>query len=163
MFSKFLKSSKLILTILFFFIVFGFYQYNTLPKESDPDISLPVIYILLAHKGISPKDSERLLVKPVEKELKNIEGLKKINSTAYQGGGNVVLEFDAGFDSEKAISDTREKVDMIKNKLPSDAEEPRILEVNLLSGPSKNRKMYILKEDLLKNFNMLDDEINENS
>ena len=77
MFNKFLKSSKLILTILFFFIVFGFYQYNTLPKESDPDISLPVIYILLAHKGISPEDSERLLVKPVEKELKNIEGLKK--------------------------------------------------------------------------------------
>ena len=135
MFNKFLKSSKLILTILFFFIVFGFYQYNTLPKESDPDISLPVIYILLAHKGISPEDSERLLVKPVEKELKNIEGLKKINSTAYQGGGNVVLEFDAGFDSEKAISDTREKVDMIKNKLPSDAEEPRIFEVNLSRFP----------------------------
>ena len=135
MFSKFLKSSKLILTILFFFIVFGFYQYNTLPKESDPDISLPVIYISLAHKGISPEDSERLLIKPVEKELKNIEGLKKINSTAYQGGGNVVLEFDAGFDSEKAISDTREKVDMIKNKLPSDAEEPRILEVNLSRFP----------------------------
>ena len=135
MFNKLLKSSKLILTILFFFIVFGFYQYNTLPKESDPDISLPVIYILLAHKGISPEDSERLLVKPVEKELKNIEGLKKINSTAYQGGGNVVLEFDAGFDSEKAISDTREKVDMIKNKLPSDAEEPRIIEVNLSRFP----------------------------
>ena len=135
MFSKFLKSSKLILTILFFFIVFGFYQYNTLPKESDPDISLPVIYILLAHKGISPEDSERLLVKPIEKELKNIEGLKKINSTAYQGGGNVVLEFDAGFDSEKAISDTREKVDLIKNKLPSDSEEPRILEVNLSRFP----------------------------
>ena len=135
MFNKFFKSSKLILTILFFFIVFGFYQYNTLPKESDPDISLPVIYILLAHKGISPEDSERLLVKPIEKELKNIEGLKKINSTAYQGGGNVVLEFDAGFDSVKAISDTREKVDLIKNKLPSDAEEPRIIEVNLSRFP----------------------------
>ena len=135
MFNKFLKSSKLILTVLFFFIVFGFYQYNTLPKESDPDISLPVIYISLAHKGISPEDSERLLIKPVEKELKNIEGLKKIDSTAYQGGGNVVLEFDAGFDSEKAISDTREKVDMIKNKLPSDAEEPRIIEVNLSRFP----------------------------
>jgi len=59
--------------------------------------------------------------------LKNIEGLKKITSTAYQGGGNVVLEFDAGFDSVKAISDTREKVDLTKNKLPSDSEEPRIL------------------------------------
>ena len=135
MLSKFLNSSKLILTILFFFIVFGFYQYNTLPKESDPDISLPVMYISLTHEGISPEDSERLLVKPLEKELKNIEGLKKITSTAYQGGGNVVLEFDAGFDSVKAMSDTREKVDLTKNKLPSDSEEPRIFEVNLSRFP----------------------------
>ena len=79
MFNKLLNFSKLILTILFFLISFGFYQYNTLPKESDPDISLPVIYISLSHKGISPGDSERILVKPVEKELKNIEGLKKLH------------------------------------------------------------------------------------
>ena len=77
MIEKLLSSSKLILTILFFLIFFGIYQYNTLPKESDPDISLPVIYTLLAHKGIAPKDSERLLTKPLEKELKNIEGIKK--------------------------------------------------------------------------------------
>ena len=96
---------------------------------------MPVIYIALSHKGISPEDSERLLIKPVEKELKNIEGLKKITSTSYQGGGNVVLEFDAGFDSVKAISDTREKVDLIKSKLPDDSEEPKILEVNLSRFP----------------------------
>ena len=77
MVDKLFHSSKLILTILFFLIIFGAYQYSTLPKESDPDISLPVIYISLIHKGISPNDSERLLVKPIEKELKNIEGLKK--------------------------------------------------------------------------------------
>ena len=161
MLNKFLKSSKLILTILFFFIVFGLYQYNTLPKESDPDISLPVIYISLKHKGISPEDSERLLVKPIEKELKNIEGLKKISSTSFQGGGNVVLEFDAGFDSVKAMSDTREKVDLIKNKLPDDSEEPRIFEVNLsrfpvlaigISGDVDNRTLNNitkrLKEDI---------------
>jgi multidrug efflux pump len=161
MLDKFLKSSKLILTILFFFIIFGLYQYNTLPKESDPDISLPVIYISLTHKGISPEDSERLLVKPIEKELKNIEGLKKITSTSHQGGGNVVLEFDAGFNSVKAMSDTREKVDLIKNKLPDDSEEPRIFEVNLsrfpvlaigISGDVDNRTLNNitkrLKEDI---------------
>ena len=104
MVDKLFHSSKLILTILFFLIIFGAYQYSTLPKESDPDISLPVIYISLIHKGISPNDSERLLVKPIEKELKNIEGLKKISSNSYQGGGNVVLEFDAGFNSVKALS-----------------------------------------------------------
>ena len=161
MVDKLFHSSKLILTILFFLIIFGAYQYSTLPKESDPDISLPVIYISLIHEGISPNDSERLLVKPIEKELKNIEGLKKISSNSYQGGGNVVLEFDAGFNSVKALSDTREKIDLIKNKLPEESEEPRIYEVNLsrfpvlavaISGEVDNRVLdklaKRLKEDI---------------
>ncbi len=135
MIDKILNSSKLLLTILFFLITFGFYQYNTLPRESDPDISLPIIYVSLYHKGISPTDSERLLIKPLEKELKNIEGLKKISSSSYQSGGNVVLEFDAGFNSEKALSDTRVKVDLIKNKLPKETDEPRVIEVNLSRFP----------------------------
>ena len=116
MIEKLLKSRKLILTFLFFSVLFGFYQYNSLPKESDPDISLPVIYVSIVHKGISPLDSERLLVKPLEKELKNIEGLKKLTTNSFQGGGNVILEFDAGFNSEKALSDTRVKIDLIKSK-----------------------------------------------
>ena len=135
MIDKILNSSKLLLTILFFLITFGFYQYNTLPRESDPDISLPVIYVSLYHKGISPTDSERLLIKPLEKELKNIEGLKKITSSSYQSGGNVLLEFDAGFNSEKALSDTRVKIDLIKNKLPKETDEPRVMEVNLSRFP----------------------------
>ena len=135
MIDKILNSSKLLLTILFFLITFGFYQYNTLPRESDPDISLPVIYVSLYHKGISPIDSERLLIKPLEKELKNIEGLKKITSSSYQSGGNVLLEFDAGFNSEKALSDTRVKIDLIKNKLPKETDEPRVMEVNLSRFP----------------------------
>ena len=71
MIDKILNSSKLLLTILFFLITFGFYQYNTLPRESDPDISLPVIYVSLYHKGISPIDSERLLVKPKLSSLRS--------------------------------------------------------------------------------------------
>ena len=99
MIEKILNLRKLILTFLFFFIIFGFYKYVSLPKESDPDISLPVIYISFVHEGISATDSERLLIKPFEKELKNIEGVRKISSTSYLGGGNIVLEFDAGFNS----------------------------------------------------------------
>ena len=135
MIKKFLYSTKLTLTFLFFSIVFGSYTYISLPKESDPDISLPVIYIALAHKGISPSDSERLLVKPLEKELKNIEGIKKLSSNSFLGGGNIILEFDAGFNSEKALSDTRVKIDLIKNKLPDETEEPIVTEVNLSRFP----------------------------
>ena len=135
MIEKLLSQRKLILTFLFFFIFFGFYKYISLPKESDPDISLPIIYISLSHKGISPKDSERLLIKPFERELKNIEGVKKISSTAHLGGGNIILEFDAGFNSDKALSDTRNKIDITKNKLPDETEEPRATEVNLSRFP----------------------------
>ena len=135
MIEKLLSQRKLILTFLFFFITFGVYKYISLPKESDPDISLPVIYISLSNQGISPKDSERLLIKPFERELKNIEGVKKISSTAYLGGGNIVLEFDAGFNSDKALSDTRVKIDLTKNKLPDETEEPKATEVNLSRFP----------------------------
>ena len=135
MIEKLLNLRKLILTFLFFFVVFGFYKYISLPKESDPDISLPVIYISVSHEGISPYDSERLLIKPFEKELKNIEGVKKISSTSYLGGGNIVLEFDAGFNSNKALSDTRVKIDLTKSKLPDETDEPKATEVNLSRFP----------------------------
>ncbi|MEE2695401.1 MAG: efflux RND transporter permease subunit [Pseudomonadota bacterium] len=161
MIEKFLNLRKLILTFLFFFITFGLYKYISLPKESDPDISLPVIYISLIHKGISPNDSERLLIKPFEKELKNIEGIKKLTSNAFLGGGNIILEFDAGFNSEKALSDSRVKIDLTKNKLPTETEEPRATEVNLsrfpvlavaISGNVEDRLIYnyakILKQKI---------------
>ncbi len=135
MIEKLLNLRKLILTFLFFFISFGLYKYISLPKESEPDISLPVIYISISHKGISPTDSERLLIKPFEKELKNIEGVKKISSTSYLGGGNIILEFDAGFNSNKALSDSRVKIDITKSKLPDDTEEPRATEINLSRFP----------------------------
>ena len=66
-------------------------KYFSLPKESDPDISIPVIYVSMSHKGISPDDSERLIVKPMEKELKNIEGVKKVSSNSFNGGGKHYL------------------------------------------------------------------------
>ena len=169
MMNKFLRSTRLSLTFLIFCVTFGLYKYISLPKESDPDIDLPVTYISLKHQGISASDSERLLIKPLEKELKNIEGLKKMSSTSYLGGGNIVLEFDAGFKSEKALSDTREKIDLIKNKLPNDSEEPIVTEVNLsrfpvlaigISGKVEDRVLdkfsKILKDEIEKISEVLD-------
>ena len=144
MIENFLEKRKLILTFLFFFIFFGLQKYISLPKESDPDISIPVIYVSLAHKGISPDDSERLLIKPMEKELKNIEGVKKVSSNSYNGGGNVILEFDAGFDADKALSDTRVKIDLIKNKLPENTEEPVASEINLSRVQKKDLTFRLL-------------------
>ena len=86
-------------------------------------------------RSSSPANDQRLLIKPLEKELKNIEGIKKVSSNSFNGGGNIILEFDAGFNSDKALSDTRVKIDLIKNKLPEAAEEPIASEVNLSRFP----------------------------
>ena len=135
MHEKILKSTKTLLLIFSFIIIAGISSYTSLPREADPDISLPVIYVSLSHIGISPDDSERLLIKPMEKELKKIEGVKQMSTTSYLGGGNVILEFDAGFNSEKALNDVRVKVDNVKNKLPDETKEPRVSEVNLSRFP----------------------------
>ena len=130
-----ISHARVILGILIFVIVAGASTYISIPKEAAPDVNIPIIYISLSQKGISANDSERLLIQPIEDEVKTVEGIKEIRSTAYTGGGNVLLEFDPGFDSDKAMSDVREKVDRAKGDLPNEADEPTVNEVNISAFP----------------------------
>ena len=130
-----LSHARVFVGVLVFLIVAGAVTYINIPKEAAPDVNIPIVYISLNQNGISPEDSERLLVKPIEDEVKTVEGIKEIRSTAYSGGGNVLLEFDAGFDADKAMEDIREKVDRAKGDLPSDADEPTVNEVNISTFP----------------------------
>ena len=123
------------ISILIFILISGSLVFNNIPKESNPDVSLPYIYVSMNLTGIAPEDSEKLLIKPIEEEVKNIEGKKELKSTSYQNGGNILLEFESGFDSDQALLDTREKVDRVKSDLPSDADEPVVSEVNLSLFP----------------------------
>src|SRR4029078_10613092 len=98
-------------------------------------IKIPIIYVQLSQRGISPEDAERLLLRPVETQLKSVGNVKEMRSTALEGGGYVLLEFEAGFDSKSALADVRAKVDQAKRDLPKDADEPRVQEVNLSLYP----------------------------
>ena len=69
----------------------GVISYIDIPKEADPDIPIPIIYILLKHDGISPEDSERQLLQSIEPKLRSIEGVKEVRSSAYTGGANIIL------------------------------------------------------------------------
>lgn len=149
--------SRTVIATLILILISGTYAYITIPKESEPDINIPILYVSLHHEGISPEDSERLLIKPMEQELRDVEGVKEMRSTAYLGGGNVLLEFEAGFDVDIAIADVREKVDIAKPELPDDADEPTVNEVNLslfpvlvvsLSGDVQERTLLQLARDL---------------
>ena len=138
-------------------ITMGAFAYVSIPKESEPDIPIPTIYVSMTHEGISPEDAERLLVRPMEKELQSIEGLKEMRATSGEGYASVTLEFDAGFDADQALLDVREKVDRAKSELPPDTDEPRVTEINValfpvlsvaLSGDVPERTLVRLARDL---------------
>jgi len=127
--------SRTTISVLVLILITGLSAYINIPKEAEPDVNIPVIYVSMHHEGISPEDAERLLVRPMEKELKSIEGVKEMRSTATLGNANVLLEFEAGFDSDKALDDVREKVDIAKPELPEDTDEPGVHEVNFSLFP----------------------------
>ena len=130
-----LHRARPVLLVLALILVSGSVAYISIPKEADPDVSVPIIYVSMTHEGISPEDAERLLIRPMEKELRSIEGLKELRATATEGQGSITLEFEAGFDSDKALNDVREKVDIAKVELPADTDEPVVNEVNFALFP----------------------------
>ena len=127
--------SRPVLLLLALILISGSVAYLTIPKEADPDVAIPIIYILIPHDGISAQDAERLLVRPMEKELRNVEGLKEMRASAREGQATITLEFEAGFDSDQALNDVREKVDIAKVELPDDSDEPTVNEVNVALFP----------------------------
>jgi multidrug efflux pump len=130
-----INHARLTIATLVFLLVAGAVAYVTIPKEAEPDVRIPIIFVQLTQRGISPEDSERLLLRPVETQLKSVGNIKEMRSTAYEGGGYVLLEFEAGFDAKAALADVRAKVDTAKHDLPRDVDEPQVQEVNLSLYP----------------------------
>lgn len=132
------------LLLLVALLVAGTTAWQAVPKEANPDVTIPFIYVSMMLEGVSPEDAERLLIRPMEQELRSIEGLRQLTAQAAEGHASVTLEFDPGFNPDQALTDVRERVDIAKVDLPEEAEEPRVIEVNVgrfpiltigLSGP----------------------------
>jgi multidrug efflux pump len=149
--------ARTVLSVLVLVLIVGLASYLTIPKESKPDIDVPIVYVSMTHDGISPEDAERLLVRPMEQELRTIEGIKEMRSRAELGHASVLLEFDAGFDADQAMRDVREKIDLVKPDLPDETEEPTAHEVNVglfpvlvvtLAGDVPERTLLKLARDL---------------
>src|SRR6187455_496574 len=130
-----ISHARLTVALLVFLLLAGAVAYVTIPKEAEPDVKIPMIFVQLTQRGISPEDAERLLLRPVETQLKSVARVKEMRSTAFEGGGYVLLEFEAGFDSKVALADVRAKVDDSKHDLPKDVDEPIVQEVNLSLYP----------------------------
>ncbi len=153
-----LNHTRTVLSIFILLLISGWVTYQNIPKEANPDVTIPFIYVSIIHDGISPEDAERLLVRPMEIELRSIEGVKEMTAVASEGHASVTLEFIAGMDPKEALADVRDKVSLAKAKLPSESEEPEVHEILMedeqptitltLSGDSPERGLLTLARNL---------------
>ncbi len=116
-------------------VIMGLVSYISLPRESAPEIRRPLIFITTVYPGVSPKDIESLITEEIEAELEGLEGLDKLKSTSQLGVSMVTAEFSGDTDVELALRRTKERVDIAKSKLPLDAEDPVVRELNFSDQP----------------------------
>ena len=101
-------------TVMVAFLVIigaGIFSYGALPKQAEPDITFPLIFIQIFLEGSSPEDVERLLIRPMEQELRSLEGLIKMKATAGESNAQINLEFQSDIDIAVALQNVRERVD----------------------------------------------------
>ncbi|MBT5007128.1 MAG: efflux RND transporter permease subunit [Halieaceae bacterium] len=123
-----------------------------LPIANDPHVELPLFYVGVVHDGISPDDAERLLVQPMEAELRKLEGVVELKSTASEGMASFFVEFDVSQDLGRAVAEVREAVNRARAEIPATAEEPFVeeltadafpmLQVNFIKGTTSEREVY---------------------
>lgn len=121
-------------TIYFFTVIltlFGIIAYQSTPKENFPEVEFPFFSISTIYPGTSPEDIENLVTRPIEKELKSIDGIKALNSNSVQDFSMILIEFETNVDNSEAYQDVVEAVDKAKSELPDGIlSDPEVLEIN---------------------------------
>ncbi|MEM0949047.1 MAG: efflux RND transporter permease subunit [Pseudomonadota bacterium] len=149
--------ARMIIAFIILSLLAGGFSYVGLPKEGEPDIEIPALVVSVPFPGISTEDSEKLIVKPMETELSDLDGLKEMLGTAAEGYANVVLEFDFGWDKTKIMADVRDRMDAAEAEFPDGFERYSISEINFsefpiiivnLSGPVPERTLLRIAKDL---------------
>ncbi|MHA6287574.1 efflux RND transporter permease subunit [Maricaulis sp. CAU 1757] len=137
-----ISRARMVLAIFVCALLAGLVAFVTLPREADPDIPFPFVIVVVPLDGISPEDAERLIVRPVETEMRTIDSLDELNGTASLGSGTLVAEFDVPFDADQSVLDVREAVDMARREFPEDVREPVIQEFNSAEAPTIAVQIY---------------------
>ena len=149
--------ARMVLAFVLLSVLAGTFSYVSLPKEGEPDIDVPVLAITVPFPGISAVDSEKLLIKPMETELSELDGLKEITATAAEGVALMFLEFEFGWDKGETIADARDAMGRAEAEFPAGADQYVIDEINFsefpivivsLSGSAPERTLLRLATEL---------------
>jgi len=125
-----------VMVLALMILIFGPLSYFSMPRESAPDITIPFVFIMTNYAGVAPEDIESAITIPIEKKLKGLEGVKRIESSSTEGMSSIIIEFVAGTDIDDVLQKTKDKVDLAKQELPRDLEDdPEVMEINISELP----------------------------
>ncbi|MDO6726762.1 efflux RND transporter permease subunit [Cognatishimia sp. 1_MG-2023] len=159
------ERARMVLAFIVLSLAVGGFAYWSLPKEGEPDIEIPALFVSVPFPGISASDAETLLVKPMETELSDLDGLKTMSSTAAEGYAGVALEFEFGWDKTKIMADVRDSMSTAESQFPAGADKYSINEINFsefpiiivnLTGQVPERTMSIVADRLQDKLESLD-------
>ncbi len=149
--------ARMVVAFIILSLLAGSLAYVGLPKEGEPDIEIPALFVSVSFPGISAEDSEKLLVKVMETELSDLDGLKKMTGTAAENYAGVALEFEFGWNKTKILADVRDAMTTAEADFPDGADKYTLTEVNFsefpiiivnLSGDVPERTMSRLAKNL---------------
>jgi multidrug efflux pump len=138
------KKRKFTFLIGFLIIGIGIYSAFIIPKESSPEIDFGIIQITTIYQGVNPEDIDTLITQKIEQEIKDIEGINKMNSTSSVGIATTTLELTNEADPSKVLVEVKDAVD--KTNLPSDAEDPIVTEISADNEAMFNALIYANSE-----------------
>ena len=116
-------------------ILLGLIGVTRLPQELFPRINFPQITIVTEYPNAAPEEIETLITRSIEEAVGSVVGLKRIESTSQEGRSTVLVSFDWGQDIDFAALAVREKIDLVKEKLPKESGDPVVLKFDPLSRP----------------------------
>ncbi len=159
------QRARMVLAFIMLSLIAGVMAYVTLPKEGEPDIEIPMLFISVPFPGISAIDSEKLLVKPMETEMADLDGLKSMSATAAENYAGLQLEFEFGWDKGAILADVRDKMNTVEANFPSGADKYTVSEINFsefpiiiinLTGSVPERTLLRVAKDLQDRIEQLD-------
>jgi multidrug efflux pump subunit AcrB len=131
----FLEKRQFSWLIIISLIGIGTYSVTAIPKESAPEVIVPIGIITTVYPGASASDIEELITNKIEDAIENIDDLENLTSVSRDGISTVTAEFNASADIDNSIQDLKDAVETAKNDLPRDAEDPFVTEVNFADQP----------------------------
>lgn len=131
----FLEKRQFTILLIVALIAAGLYSLVAIPKESSPEVEVPIGIVSTVLPGAAARDVEKLVTKKIEDEVASISNLSKLTSVSGDGSSVITVEFDANANLDEAIADLKDAVDRAKPSLPEDATEPNVIRINFADEP----------------------------